>query len=1312
MKKRFVLLIMLLMMVGLSAWAAESEPYAVYNDGTLTFYYDGLRSSRTGTAYDLTTYQNLEPKWLENKGTITKAIFDISFANARPTYTREWFHGCSFMTEIVGINNLNTSNVEDMGWMFAGCTSLGSLDVSNFNTINVTSMYEMFYNCSSLLSLDVSKFDTKNVKIMERMFQGCCNLTNLDVSGLNTGRVTNMCNMFYGCSNLTSLDVSKFDTSNVKDMWGMFKDCNNLTSVDVSKFDTKNVTRMNSMFSGCTSLTILDVSKFDTKNVTSMNSMFSGCSSLTILDVGNFNTANVTDMYSMFGGCNNLISLDVSNFDTRNVTNMSGMFTTCTLLTNLDVSNFETKNVKNMGRMFSFCSGLTNLCLNNFDTSNVTNMREMFADCGSLKSLDVSCFNTANVTEFTFLFYDCDNLTNLIMGNQFVSTESSAVDFALSRCSKLSKVTFNGDIPTSINAKFFEGVGTLSALVTLEVPEQYKANYQAKFDGNKFYGGYFTLGTVKDGDTFTAKTKEGVEMTFKIISTEDKTCQVGSGEEASVDVATPGQVTIPQVANGYKVIAIGDKGFYNCAELTHIWLHEGIESIGELAFYGCSKLRVLDIPHSVTRIADDAFEGCSNVTISIPVDRVTLLPSAPGSSIKVDVKAPSTESISELERIFIPWPVTSIGERSFSNCSSVKVIEVDTKNEVFDSRENCNAIIRTADNTLLYGCQHTVIPATVKAIAQFAFEGHSKLQRIEIPADVVGIGGSAFSGCAALKSVTSRIVTPFAIDDNTFDENTYQTATLYVPYGTTNTYKNTDGWKNFFNIEELPASEEDETITFVCDVAEAICLENWDGNGDGKLSKAEAAAVTDINGVFSNTEITSLDELRYFTGLSEIKSFAFSECKKLTRITLPNGVKNIGQNAFVGNVNLEHVTFPDNDGFQLGIHPFQRCLSLTTIMLPKNLTWMMGNPFTQCSNLKEINVDTGNQQLESIDGVVFSAGPSLVAYPNGKELEEYTIPDGTASILVNAFSYSNKLKKVNIPASVVSIGSSAFNSCNSLISVELPSDLETLGSEAFNYTNLTTVISNDATPFEIANNVFSTETYQSAILFVPAGSKSLYQSASAGGWQMFQNIVEMAAEKGDVNGDEFVDEDDLNELAKEIMSPSEEYDATKDVNHDGMVDVKDIVEEVNIIKDMNEKSETGVVKQANSFLKARLTNCLRGGGKLAFPNTYVFLTFTLKNVSNQDFGEVKVGHTDYHNMEGLTDAGDAINNVHITDGLGDQYYSDVTVLLQAGDTKSMIILIKNVPTTAKSLTLQVGMYCEAWEEPSTAFKFIDVPIKQ
>ena len=107
----------------------------------------------------------------------------------------------------------------------------------------------------------------------------------------------------------------------------------------------------------------------------------------------------------------------------------------------------------------------------------------------------------------------------------------------------------------------------------------------------------------------------------------------------------------------------------------------------------------------------------------------------------------------------------------------------------------------------------------------------------------------------------------------------------------------------------------------------------------------------------------------------------------------------------------------------------------------------------------------------------------------------------------------------------------------------------------------------------------------------------------------------MAAEKGDVNGDEFVDEDDLNELAKEIMSPSEEYDATKDVNHDGMVDVKDIVEEVNIIKDMNEKSETGVVKQANSFLKARLTNCLRGGGKLAFPNTYVFLTFTLKNVS-------------------------------------------------------------------------------------------------
>ena len=1285
MKKKFVLLTVLLLMIGISVWAADEEPYVVYNDGTLTFYCDNQRSSRGGTTYDLNGEQTL-PQWTNLAESITKAVFDPSFSNARPKTTRNWFMDQTNLVDIQGLTYLNTSEVTNMVQMFDDCSSLTNLDLSHFDTRNVTSMQQMFVGCSKLASIDLSQFDTRNVKFMGAMFRDCSSLTNLDISKFNTSNVTRMAAMFMGCSGLTKLDLSNFNTS--------------------------SVTNMGSMFWGCSGLTKLDLSNFNTSNVTDMSLMFSGCSSMTSLDVSNFNTSNVTDMWGMFSGCSSLTNLDVSNINTGNVTDMSSMFRGCSSMTSLDVSNFNTSKVTNMYNMFSGCSSMTSLDVSNFNTSNVTYMTQMFWGCRGLTSLDVSNFNTHNVTDMGRLFYLCKELTNLTMGSQFVTDESTGIEELFTGCSNLSKVAFNGDVPASINSHFFKGVGKSTAPATLEVPEHYKANYLAKFTDGIFFGGYLTLETIKDDDTFTVKTKEGVDMTFKIISTEDKTCQVGNGEEASVNVSTPGQVTIPSVANGYDVNAIGDKGFYNCSELTHIWLHEGIKTIGELAFYGCTSLRVLDIPHSITTIADNAFNGCPNVTIRIPSDKLDILPSL-GNSVKVEIKDPEPSTKSEIERIFIPKPVQSIGERAFSNCSSVKIMEVDEENAIFDSRNACNAIIRTADNTLLYGCQYTIIPATVTAIAQYAFEGHSKLKQISIPASVGSIGEAAFSGCTGLESVTTRIAEPFAINDNTFDEETYTTATLYVPYGTKTTYKATDGWKNFFNIEELPVSEGDEIIRFACPVAKDVCVKNWDTNGDGKLSKAEAAAVKVINSEFENADITSFDELRYFTGITEIKAFTFSGCTELTRIMLPNGVTNIGQNAFVGDVKLEYIAFPDNDGFQMGIHPFQRCLSLTTITLPKNLTWMIGNPFIQCHNLTEIKVDAANKNMESIDGVVYVAGPTLAAYPNGKDLEEYTIAEGTMSILMNAFAYSNKLKKVIIPASITTIGSSAFKCCSNLASIELPADLEIIGAEAFNYSNLTTVISNDATPFEIADNVFSTDTYNSATLFVPAGSKTLYQSEAVGGWKKFKNIVEMPAKKGDVNGDEFVDEDDISELTHDIMDPSQDYDAAKDVNHDGVVNVTDVVEEVNIIKETKDKSETGTVEQANSMVKAQLMSCTRGGGKLAFPDTYVFIVFTLKNVSKEDFSELRVGHTGYYqNMEGTTDAGDEIHNlnVSITDGDGTKYYSDVRFPFQAGESKTMMILIKNVPKTAKSLTLQVGLYCENWEKQDEVVKFVDVPI--
>ena len=299
------------------AQTQEKEAYVVKSDDakTLTFYYDTQKATRPGTKWGIKEEHEgtFIPAWAGTEDTpnttTTQAVFDPLFKDFRPKTTARWFNYFKVLTQITGIENLNTEEVTDMSDMFAYCEALTRLDVSKFDTKNVTNIYGMFYGCAALTQLNVSKFDTKNV--------------------------TDMGRMFYGCAALTQLDVSKFETENVTDMYGMFDGCAALIQLDVSKFKTKNVTDMGRMFSGCAALTQLNVSKFETKNVTDMGRMFSGCTALTQLDVSKFETENVTDMYSMFDGCEALTRLDVSKFDTKNVTDMDNMFSYCKALTTI-----------------------------------------------------------------------------------------------------------------------------------------------------------------------------------------------------------------------------------------------------------------------------------------------------------------------------------------------------------------------------------------------------------------------------------------------------------------------------------------------------------------------------------------------------------------------------------------------------------------------------------------------------------------------------------------------------------------------------------------------------------------------------------------------------------------------------------------------------------------------------------------------------------------------------------------------------------------------------------------------------------------
>ena len=175
--------------------------YAEFDNATetLTFRYKGVKPAE---AYDLNVESN-NPGWEAQKGNIKKVVFDASFANARPTSCCWWFGNCFYLTEIEGIENLNTEKVTNMCDMFTCCYALTSLDVSNFNTQNVEDMTDMFLGCEKLSLLDLSNFNTERVKDMSSMFSGCSTLQTIFASDkFFTDQVFGGSDMFLDCTNL------------------------------------------------------------------------------------------------------------------------------------------------------------------------------------------------------------------------------------------------------------------------------------------------------------------------------------------------------------------------------------------------------------------------------------------------------------------------------------------------------------------------------------------------------------------------------------------------------------------------------------------------------------------------------------------------------------------------------------------------------------------------------------------------------------------------------------------------------------------------------------------------------------------------------------------------------------------------------------------------------------------------------------------------------------------------------------------------------------------------------------------------------
>lgn len=222
--------------------------------GTLTFQ---CSSAKTDADTDFFLNEAGDtPGWYKTKSAdIKTVVFKRNFRDARPTTCSQWFCFCTNLTSIEGLENLNTSDVTSMDFMFYKCKQLRALDLSGFNTEKVEDMSDMFSNCKNLETLNLSSFKTNNLTNMSEMFLECNKIAQLDLSGFNTSGVKTLDLVFKNCYALEALDLSSFDTKWVTDMSSLFENCQSLKTIYVSdRFSTFKVKYSTNMFRYCNNL--------------------------------------------------------------------------------------------------------------------------------------------------------------------------------------------------------------------------------------------------------------------------------------------------------------------------------------------------------------------------------------------------------------------------------------------------------------------------------------------------------------------------------------------------------------------------------------------------------------------------------------------------------------------------------------------------------------------------------------------------------------------------------------------------------------------------------------------------------------------------------------------------------------------------------------------------------------------------------------------------------------------------------------------------------------------------------------------------